>query len=75
MPLCIPHQIIDAFHESEDDEHTLFHVPQHRANDHSCVVEDSRAAVQHYLSLCTHQDCCCTSAWIVGHCMERFNFL
>ena len=74
MPLCIPHQVIDAFHESEDDEHTLFHVPKHRENDHSCVEEDSRAAVQQYLSLCAHQDHCCTSAWIAGHGMGGFYF-
>ena len=74
MPLCIPHHIIDAFHESEDDEHSVLHVLKHREDDYSCAEEDSRAAVQQHLSLCAHQDHCVTSAWIVGHCMGRFHF-
>ena len=41
MPLCIPHSIVDAFHESEDDENSIFHVPKHREDDYSCVEEDS----------------------------------
>ena len=74
MPLCLPYQVIDAFHKGEDDEHPLFHVSEYRENYHSCAEEDSRAAVQQYLSLCTHQDRGCTSAWIAGYFMGGFYF-
>ena len=56
MPLCLPHQVIDAFNQSVDDENPLFHVLEYRENDHSCAEENSRAVVKQYLSLCTHQD-------------------
>ena len=74
MPLCIPHQTIDAFHESEDDEHSIFYVPKHREDEYSCAKEDSRATIQQHLSICTHQDDCGTSVGIARHCLGRFNF-
>lgn len=46
MPLCIPYQVTDAFHESEVHEHSIFHVPEHQEDDHSCAEEDFETAIQ-----------------------------
>ena len=32
--LCLSHQVTYAFHQGADDEPSIFHLPEHREDDH-----------------------------------------